>query len=159
MASLKNLVPNELDELRAFSLSVREVMRLKEVEPFRGGHEYFPQGYCEWASIALAALLQSEWGEWQLVKARAFDDPRGHAWLEKQSVKSGELISIDITLDQFREWDEPFIDYGESPASSVYSVVQYRGPWRDWPILRENIAFWNYVEAVRSYVFGRDLLG
>lgn len=93
-------------EVRRTARDVRAAFTEMPDEPFRGAKSIFPQVWCEWASIALAEVLAARGlGEWSFVENKLPDSLSGHAWIELRDRHGSLLFAIDITLDQFAEWD------------------------------------------------------
>ena len=134
---------------------VRIAMIEMDDEPWRGAKTIFPAVWCEWASIAVAEVLAHRGlGEWTFISAGTPDFPSGHAWLELHGESGACLFSIDITLDQFAEWDEPFVDEAVTPARSRFTETRYSGPWREWPEVARNVTYAIYAEKVVAYLEG-----
>lgn len=141
------------EQFRSVALEVRAGMLEMPDEPFRGAKIIIPQVWCEWGSIALAEVLTGRGlGDWTFVSAKLPDSLSGHAWLELRDYEDGSLFSIDITLDQFSEWDEPFIGPGRTPALTKFPKLDYVGPWKDWPVTRSNSSFARYANAMLAYL-------
>lgn len=60
-------------------------------------------------------------GDWLLVSGKRPGQMNGHMWLELRDDNGGALYSIDVTLHQMREFDEPFIGEGVSPGAAVFT--------------------------------------
>lgn len=141
------------EQIRVVALEVRVAMVEMPDEPFSGAKTIFPQVWCEWGSISLAEVLASRgFGDWTFVSAKLPDSLSGHAWLELHQDEAGPVFSIDITLDQFPEWDEPFIGPGWTPALTKFQRLDYSGPWNEWPATRGNSSFARYAKVMLEYL-------
>lgn len=118
----------------------------------------WPHGCCEFAAVALAAALEDMGlGQWTFVSAGE-SGAVGHAWLEWRSADGAALYSIDVTIDQFDEWDEPFIGEGVTPAAEKFSPVRYAGPLWGWPYLGDDRQiFRKLIRAVLDEIGRRRL--
>lgn len=143
----------DLERVRAAAHDAREAMLEMDVEPWRNAKSIFPAVWCEHASIAVAEVLARRGlGSWSFVTAGKPDSPSGHAWLELGDEKGACQLSIDITLDQFSEWQAPFIGNGTSPARERFTVPRYSGPWRAWPEIARNETYAAYAERVVAFL-------
>lgn len=143
----------DIDFIRDLSMNARLAMQNAPFEPFRGAKSVFPAGWCERASVAFLIILESRGiSGWILVDARLEDDPAGHVWLERRNDSGDTLMSVDITLDQFREWDAPYIGPGESPARSKYVETRFEGPWREWPMASHDPSMRDYANLLLRYL-------
>ena len=146
------------ERVRTVALEVRAAMIEMPDEPFRGAKTVFPQIWCEWGSIALAEVLAGRGlGDWTFVSAKLPGSLSGHAWLELRDDEGRPLFSIDITLDQFSEWDEPFIGSGRTPALMKFPKLDYAGPWKEWTVTRSNSSFARYANAMLVYLDAGEL--
>lgn len=128
-------------------------MLAMRAEPWRNAKSIFPAVWCEHASIAVAEVLaHRDLGSWRFVTAGEASSPSGHAWLEFCDGHEGVLYSIDITLDQFSEWQSPFVGEGSTPARSRFTVPRYDGPWREWPGSAHSDTYANYAEQVVAFL-------
>ena len=151
--SMTTIVDIDSVAVRAAVLEIRAAMVEMPDEPFRGAKSIFPAIWCERASIVVARVLAERGlGVWTFVTAGLADDPAGHAWLELRDESGTCLYSIDVTLDQFQEWDEPFIGEGRTPAADRFTEVRFAGPWCEWPLLQHDERYADYAERVSSYV-------
>tara|TARA_R110002051_G_scaffold60578_15_gene111101 strand:+ start:3659 stop:4054 length:396 start_codon:yes stop_codon:yes gene_type:complete len=122
-------------------------------EPFRGAKGIFPQIWCEWGSIALAEVLATRgFGQWTFVSAKLPESLSGHAWLELRCKDGDSVYSVDVTLDQFPEWNEFYVGPGRSPASTKFTQIDYVGPWEEWPVTRNNDSFARYADIMLDYL-------
>lgn len=79
------------------------------------------------------------------------DQINGHMWLELRDADGGVLYSIDVTLHQMREFDEPFIGEGVSPGAAVFTEQREVYSLLDWPWLGdENGPFRANLRQVRA---------
>lgn len=146
-------VNSRTEQFRAVALEVRAAMLQMPDEPFPGAKTIFPQIWCEWGSIALAEVLVGRGlEEWTFVSAKLADSLSGHSWLELRDDEGEPLFSIDITLDQFPEWDESFIGPGRTPALTKFPKLDYAGPWKEWPVTLRNSSFARYANAMLVYL-------
>lgn len=120
----------------------------------------WPSGCCEFAAVPIAAVLEDRGlGQWTFVSAGRSGEVN-HAWLEWRSDDGAVLISVDATLHQFDEWDEPFVGEGLTPAAAKFTPVQYAGPVWDWPYLGDDtMIFQKLVGAVRAQLAATPALG
>jgi len=89
--------------------------------------EHFPSGSCDITSLTIAFVLNDlGLGDWELISARD-EEGQGHTWL-RLNVDGQVIMSIDATLHQFDEWDEPWIGPGESPGAArfLHPMHQHR---------------------------------
>lgn len=123
-------------------------------EPYpAGAKSTFPAVWCEWASIAIAQVLKDRGrGGWSFVTAGRPEDASGHAWLEVHDDNGLLQFTIDATLNQFTEWNEPCIDVGVTPAALVFTQPRYAGHWTAWPVLDHNDSCRTYADQVSRYV-------
>lgn len=143
----------DLDAVRAASTEVRAAFLEMPDEPFRGAKSIFPQVWCEWASIALAEVLAARGlGEWTFVENKLPSSLTGHAWIELRSDDGTLLFTIDITLDQFAEWDDWYLGAGPTPAINRFSRSSYAGPWRTWPQIARNRTYAAYAQKVVQFL-------
>ena len=146
----------DIAAVRAAVLEIRAAMVEMPDEPFRGAKSIFPAVWCERASIVVARVLAERGlGLWTFVTAGLPDDAAGHAWLELRDESGTSLFSIDVTLDQFQEWDKPFIGEGRTPAAERFTEARFAGPWGEWPWIQHDQTYADYAEQVSSYVAGR----
>ena len=112
----------------------------------------WPRDGCEQTAIAIAGVLEDRGlGRWTYVTAGRPGEVNGHAWLEWLDGDGTVLFSIDPTLHQFAEWEEPFVGEGATPAASSFTQRRYVGsPW-GWPFLgTESEVFRRLLRAVRD---------
>ena len=130
-------------------------IRAMNHEPYRGFKKVWPAGNCEWTSIGIAELLlQRGLGEWTFVQASRPGEANGHAWLELRDDRCGVLCTIDATLHQFEHHDSPYVGPGRTPAAAEFTVINYEGNWRDWPVLLHNKTFVPFAAATLKNVAG-----
>ncbi len=140
-------------EVRRTARDVRAAFTDMPDEPYRGAKSISPQVWCEWASIALAEVLAARGlGEWSFVENKLSDSLSGHAWIELRDRDGSPLFSIDITLDQFAEWDDWHIGVGPTPARKKFSRSIYDGPWRAWPETARNQTYEAYAEKLVRFL-------
>lgn len=152
-ADQSSISPAFWSVVRATATEVRGAFLSMPDEPYRGAKGIFPQVWCEWGSIALAEVLVAhELGEWTFVEMKLPDSPSGHSWIELRGDRSTALFTIDITLDQFPEWDDWYLGTAPTPALSKFSRTGYVGPWRDWPVVATNSSYAAYAEKMFRYV-------
>lgn len=143
----------DIAAVRAAVLEILTAMVEMLDEPFPGAKSIFPAVWCERASIVVARVLAERGlGVWTFVTAGLADDPAGHAWFELRDESGTCFYSIDVTLDQFPEWDEPFIGKGRTPAADRFTEARFAGPWDEWPLLKRDDTYADYAERVSSYV-------
>lgn len=86
--------------------------------------EGWPGASCENVSAAIAVVLEDRgFGRWTYVGASRPGESNSHAWLEWRNTSGFVQFSIDRTLEQFREWNEPFVGKGRTPAAAVFTHV------------------------------------
>lgn len=145
----------EFDGARLVAHEARATMLAIQDEPWRNAKSIFPAVWCEWASIAVSeVLIHRGMGEWTFVSAGLPDSPSSHAWLELRDENEACQFSIDITLDQFAEWNEPFVGEGPTPARTRFTETLYAGPWREWPEIARNDTYARYAAKVVAYFDG-----
>jgi hypothetical protein len=118
--TLEQLVPNIIDTMRAHPDVLNSVGEPVPVPWLKN----FPSGSCDITSLTIASVLSDlGLGDWELVSA--FDDKGiGHTWLRLRVV--GQItMSVDATLHQFEDWNEPWIGEGDSPAASRFVNVRH----------------------------------
>lgn len=116
-ADQSSISPAFWSVVRATATEVRGAFLSMPDEPYRGAKGIFPQVWCEWGSIALAEVLVAhELGEWTFVEMKLPDSPPGHSWIELRGDRSTALFTIDITLDQFPEWDDWYLGTAPTPV-------------------------------------------
>lgn len=143
----------DFDRVRAVAFDAREAMLKMEAEPWRNAKSIFPQVWCEWGSIAVAEVLAvNGLGEWTFVSAKLPDSLSGHAWLELRDDEGRCVFTIDITLDQFDEWDAPFVGTGRTPALTKFSELDYVGPWHEWPEALRSDTFAQYADKMVEHM-------
>lgn len=113
---------------------------------------WWPNGCCENAATAIAGVLADRGlGDWVLVSGKRPGKMNGHMWLELRDDDGGTLYSIDVTLHQVREFDEPFIGEGVSPGATVFTEHREVYALLDWPWLGdENAPFRANLRQVRT---------
>ncbi|WEO76428.1 hypothetical protein BJQ94_13780 [Cryobacterium sp. SO2] len=142
----------DLDQVRATAVEVRGALQDMPHEPFRGAKTYFPQGLCEWASIALAEVLAVRGlGDWTFVEMKLPSSLSGHAWRELRDAEGRAVFTIDITLDQFKDFDSWYMGIEQSPARQRFSRLNFAGPWREWPVLENNKTFAPYAQMMVDF--------
>lgn len=95
----------------------------------------WPAASCENVSAAIAVILQDRGlGEWTYVQRSRPGEVNSHAWLELRDLRGVTEFSIDRTLEQFPEWNEPYVGLGLTPAAHVFTVARWESPvWElDW---------------------------
>lgn len=143
----------DLYAVRAAAREVRSAFLEMPDEPYRGAKRIFPQVWCEWASIALAEVLAARGlGEWTFVENKLPNSLTGHAWIELRSDDGTLLFTIDITLDQFAEWDVWYLGAAPTPAINRFSRSNYVGPWRTWPEIARNRTYEAYAQKVVQFL-------
>ncbi|WP_374313773.1 hypothetical protein [Microbacterium sp.] len=76
--------------------------------------EWWPGASCEHVAVAVAAVLEDRGlGVWTFIVAARPGEPNGDAWLEWYNSERAVQFSIDPTLHQFTEWEEPFVGEGK----------------------------------------------
>jgi hypothetical protein len=124
----------DLEQLEELVPKIVEIMRSHPDVPNTFGEpgpviwlKNFPSGSCDISSLTIAsALYELGLGDWELVSA--FDERgQGHTWLRLR-VAGQIMMSIDATIHQFNEWDEPWVGYGDSPAAArfIHPRHEYR---------------------------------
>lgn len=141
----------EFDTISPAVEEILESMWATDPADGRFPRDSWPHGCCEFAAVVLAAALEDAGlGQWTFVSAGESGDV-GHAWLEWRTADGVTLYSIDVTIHQFHEWDEPFIGEGVTPAVEKFSPVRYAGPLWEWPYLGDDSQiFWKLIRAVRE---------
>lgn len=121
------------------------------------GEQRFPRGWwpggcCENAATAIAGVLADRrLGDWLLVSGKRPGQTNGHMWLEFRDATGATLYSIDVTLHQMPEFDEPFMGEGVSPAAEVFTEHREAYSLLDWPWLGdENAPFRANLRQVRA---------
>jgi hypothetical protein len=143
----------DLDAVRSTAREVRAAFLDMPDEPYRGAKAIFPQIWCEWASIALAEVLAARGlGEWTFVEMKLHDSLSGHSWLELRAEDGRTMFTVDITLDQFEEWNDWYMGVDSTPALSKFGQLIFAGPWREWPPVKTNHTFAGYAEKVVRYL-------
>lgn len=143
----------DFDAVRASAQEVRAAFLAMPDEPYRGAKSIFPQVWCEWASIALAEVLAARGlGEWTFVEKKLPESPSGHAWIELRGDEGEALFTIDITLNQFAEFDKWYMGEALTPALERFSRSNYAGPWRHWPVIRTNPTYAAYAEKLVQFL-------
>jgi hypothetical protein len=66
------------------------------------------------------------------------DSLSGHAWIELHGDDGTVLLTIDITLDQFAEWNDWHSGASQTPALEKFTCSHYFGLWRSWPLIARN---------------------
>lgn len=125
----------------------------------------FPRGWwpgaaCEHVAIAVAGVLadRSFADGWTLVYAKRPGELSGHTWLELRGETGDVQYSIDPTLHQFGEWDEPFIGPGTTPARDVFTEVHWSGEPFLWPYLgKPRDVFLDNLRLVREWLAEEDV--
>jgi len=149
------LTNNEFDDVRETAREVRSAFEEMPDEPFRRAKSVFPRMWCEWASIALAeALSARRLGEWTFIQNKLADALAGHAWIELRDVYGAARFTIDITLDQFEEWNQWHMGESATPAIARFTRPDYAGPWRRWPAVQCNDTYAIYAEKLVRYIDG-----
>lgn len=113
---------------------------------------WWPSGCCENAATAIAGVLADRGlGDWLLVSGKRPGQMNGHMWLELRDEEGVTLYSIDVTLHQMREFDEPFVGEGVSPAATVFTEHREVYSLLDWPWLGgEDAPFLANLRQVRG---------
>jgi hypothetical protein len=143
----------DINAVRATARDVRAAFRQMPDEPYRGAKSIFPHVWCEWASIALAEVLAARGlGEWTLVENKLPDSLSGHAWIELRGDDGTVLFTIDITLDQFPEFDDWYMGAGPTPALGKFRRSNYVGPWRTWPEATRNRTYEAYAKKLVDFL-------
>lgn len=139
--------------VRQTAREVRAAFLEMDDEPYRGAKGIFPQVWCEWASIALAEVLVVRGlGAWVFAENKLPDSLSGHAWIELHGDDGSVLFTIDITLDQFAEWDDWYMGVGQTPALKKFTCSNYVGPWRSWPPIARNPTYAAYAEKMVQFL-------
>lgn len=146
----------DFDAVRQLVREALAAMQEMADEPYRGAKGIFPRVWCEWASVAIAELLEVRgYGTWDFVTAGETDGLSGHAWLELRDQAGALVFTVDATLHQFNGWDEPYVGVGVTPAVQQFPVLRYSGPWRSWPVLKSNPSFAQYADKFLAFVSTR----
>lgn len=113
---------------------------------------WWPSGCCENAATAIAGVLADRaLGDWLLVSGKRPGEMNGHMWLELRDHNGATLYSIDVTLHQMCEFDEPFMGEGVSPGAAVFTEHREAYSLLDWPWLGdENAPFRANLRQVRA---------
>ena len=149
----------DLDTVGAVIERILDAMPIAPFEPFRGARSIYPKVWCEWASFAIALILERlGLGSWTIVSNRHRDDAAGHTWLELRDESGGLIWTIDATLAQFPEWTAPFIGARPTPAYRPFSVSRYSGPWQAWPRLPWDDTYLGYAESLWTHLEGEEIL-
>lgn len=140
-------------EVRQTAWDVRAAFLAMPDEPYHGAKNIFPQIWCEWVSIALAEVLAARGlGEWTFIESKRRDSLSGHSWLELRDDYGFVLFTIDITLDQFAEWDDWYIGPGPTPARVSFGRSIYAGPWQCWPEIARNPTYDVYAAKMVQFL-------
>jgi hypothetical protein len=135
--------------------TVRDVIEAMWATPPDAGlfpRDWWPGASCENVAVAVAAVLEDRGhGQWTFDTAGQPGEVAGHAWLEYRDTAGATLFSIDPTLHQFAEWDNPFVGEGQTPAASLFTLTRWEGIIWDWPYLgTEDQIFRRLIRAVRD---------
>lgn len=143
----------DFNAVRATARDARAAFLDMPDEPYRGAKSIFPRVWCEWASIALAEVLAARGlGEWTLIENKLPGSLSGHTWIELRGDDGTVLFTIDITLDQFPEFDDWYMGAGPTPALAKFSRSNYAGPWRKWPEVARNKTYKAYATKLVNFL-------
>lgn len=143
----------DFDAVKQLVFESLAAMEAMPEEPYRNAKSIFPQVWCEYASTAIAELLEQRgFGTWDFISAGEAEGMSGHAWLELRDQEGVLVFTIDATLHQFGEWDDPYLGPDPSPAYKRFPVPRYVGPWKDWPELERNQSYERYVLLFLEYM-------
>jgi hypothetical protein len=139
---LLSLVPRIVDVMRSHPEVLNSFGELGPVPWLRN----YPSGSCDITSLTIASVFfDLGLGDWELVSS--FDEGgQGHTWL--RLITDGSVsMSVDATLHQFNDWNEPWIGVDNSPAASKFNNVNRVYRFSDvpawWPRRHEaEVAAW-----------------
>ncbi|MET3648938.1 hypothetical protein [Phyllobacterium ifriqiyense] len=126
----------DIDEIERLSREFRAKIDATPKDQFSINMIFFP-GSCGDTSLLLSRYLdEAGMGKFNYISARKGE--RTHAWLQ-----SGKLI-IDITVDQFPEFDDP-------------CFVKQEHPWHDtWTAEDKGEANWQQMAGAQAYALASD---